>query len=372
LRKENILLLFGADSTLEWGRSYQIAKAFASLGHTVSYIDLPCPLKQGMGHSNTGGAVQIFSTFQPVCGLPCAKFPWLRWINYLSIKSQVISHLHKIGFKPTIIWAYAPYEPMVARYLRNAYNPELVVYDIADERIALAETQSGVKASKITEKYEKEIARYCDAVVTITESLKNTKRHLHENIVVMPNGIDMEMFDNNAKYAKPSYLESLSGKIVLYIGAIEEWVDIEAIRMAACTCPDAQFVLVGPSRIDISTLTKLTNVHIIGSRPYAEMPACIAHADVCILPFKDNEITRNSDPLKLLQYLSMGKHVVALYFKGINSFGGAVTVASGHEEFSAMIRQAGNATNEVASNIREYDWKHLVPHVLQQIKTPKG
>ncbi len=314
--KERVLILFGADSRLEWGRSYQIAKAFSSLGHSVSYIDLPRSSRLGFRNIKHN-AVDSFnvSIFQPVFGLPCAKFPWLRWFNYLWIRRQVDGHLRKVGFSPTIIWAYAPYEPMITQYLRMTYNPRIVVYDIADERIALTEAQSGVKAAKITQQYEEEIARYCDAVVTITDKLKDTKAHLHKTIKVMPNGIDTEMFGAHGDYIKPNFLAGLHGKIVLYIGAVEEWVDVEAIRVAACENPDSHFVLVGPIRVEIPTLTQLKNVHVVGTRPYADMPACIAYSDVCILPFKDNEITRNSDPLKLLQYLSMGKPVVALFFQ---------------------------------------------------------
>ena len=44
MKKEKILILFGADSSLEWGRSYQWAKAFNKLGHDVFYVDLPEPI----------------------------------------------------------------------------------------------------------------------------------------------------------------------------------------------------------------------------------------------------------------------------------------------------------------------------------------
>jgi len=368
---ERVLILFGADSRLEWGRSFQIAKAFKTLGHDVVYVDIPLSVKRSVGAAIRGNN-SSFPVYQPRFGLPCAKLPLLRGLNYQIISRQLVSYLDEVKFNPTVIWAYAPYEPKVTRLLRERYHVKLVVYDIADERISLAIAQHGEKAGLITQKYEEEIARFSDAVVTITDKLKETKCKLHKTIKVMPNGIDTEMFNNNVEYAKPEYLVNLPGKIVLYIGAIEDWVDIEAIKVAASACPDAQFVLVGPARIDISLLTQMSNVHIIGTRPYAEMPACIAHADVCILPFKNNEITQNSDPLKLLQYLSMGKPVVALYFQGINNFGNAVSVASDYREFAAMISLAGNATTEVADAVRHFDWKHLVASTMQQLKVSEG
>ncbi|MBN2654297.1 MAG: glycosyltransferase [Nitrospirae bacterium] len=364
MQKENILMLFGADSSLQWGRSYQIAKAFSSMGHKVLYIDLPLSLQKGFCPKKQKDKEERFEVFQPLLGLPCAKFAWLRQINFLIQKQQLNRYLEKTGFSPSIVWAYAPYEPRLAKYIKETYNPHLVVHDIADERIALAETQSGQRAARVTKKYEEEIAGYCDAVITITEKLRDTKKHLHESIFVMPNGVDMDMFKKNAEYTKPEYFPDTEGKVVLYIGAIEEWVDVEAIYAAAASENGLDFLCVGPVRSDISKLKQLRNVHLIGSKPYSEMPGYIAHSDVCILPFKDNEITRNSDPLKLLQYLSMGKPVVALKFEGINDFGGAVSAALTYQEFSNMIHLAAEQTDNVPAIVYEYDWKNLLSRTL--------
>jgi len=58
-----------------------------------------------------------------------------------------------------------------------------------------------------------------------------------------------------------------------------------------------------------------------------------------------------------------------LYFQGINDFGGAVSIASDHLEFVAMIRQAGVISTGAAETVINYDWKFLVMSTVQQLET---
>lgn len=367
--KERVLLLFGADSRLEWGRSCQIAKAFHTLGHEVVYVDLPLAL----GRNATSAATPVpFPVFQPLHGLPCAKLPFLRGINYRIIASQVDGYLKSISFKPTIIWAYAPYEPRIAKLLKDLYGARYLLHDIADERISLAKSLQGKRAALITMRNEQEIAGYSDFLVVITKLLKKTKQHLHNKILVLPNGVDTSMFSPFIETEIPVEYEQITGKIVLYIGALEDWVDLEAIRFAANSSPDLTFMLVGPARVDLSVFDGAPNITILGRRPYSSMPAYIKYADVCILPFKDVEIARNSDPLKVLQYLAMCKPVVSMHYQGVKDYDGHVSIAADHARFAELLRSLGNEIPEMDDQAvlnmieSKFSWTALIEKCLQK------
>lgn len=372
--KERVLILFGADSRLEWGRSYQVAKAFHSLGHAVVYIDLPL----GLGKkAECRQSLAPFPVYQPQHGLPCAKLPFLRNLNHRIIASQIVAHLDSINFKPTIIWAYAPYEPQIAKLLKDRYNARRLLHDIADERISLAEALQGKKAAQITMNNEKEIAGYSDFLVVITETLKNTKTHLHKKILVMPNGVDTGMFTPQRELQKPDEYRTIGGKIILYIGALEEWVDLEAMRYAACAAPDLTFMLVGPCKVDLSLFNGVTNIISIGRKPYEAMPAYIQHAEVCILPFRDVEVARNSDPLKVLQYIAMGRPVVSLFYEGCNDYGGHARIARDHAEFaSALIDCCSNPVTDSSAALAmieaKYSWLTLIANFLRYDASDKS
>src|SRR5207237_10456008 len=61
----------------------------------------------------------------------------------------------------------------------------------------------------------------------------------------------------------------------------------------------------------IGILSDVPNVHLLGRKPYAELPAYCKAFDVAINPFRINELTLNANPLKVREYLAAGLPVVS-------------------------------------------------------------
>jgi glycosyltransferase involved in cell wall biosynthesis len=70
-------------------------------------------------------------------------------------------------------------------------------------------------------------------------------------------------------------------------------------------------VLVGKATTDVSALLRLPNVHVLGRKPYASLPAYCKGFDVALNPFRINELTLNANPLKVREYLAAGLPVVS-------------------------------------------------------------
>ncbi|OYV98183.1 MAG: hypothetical protein B7X11_06105 [Acidobacteria bacterium 37-65-4] len=66
------------------------------------------------------------------------------------------------------------------------------------------------------------------------------------------------------------------------------------------------------SGADLRPLGRLKNVHLVGERTYAVLPAYLHRFDVATIPFRVNDLTRATDPIKFYEYLSAGKPVVAV------------------------------------------------------------
>src|SRR2546427_12017494 len=58
-------------------------------------------------------------------------------------------------------------------------------------------------------------------------------------------------------------------------------------------------------------------IKMVGFRPYAEMPAYLSAADVCLLPAYKTETMRNIVPIKMYEYLAAGKPVIATRLPGL-------------------------------------------------------
>ena len=59
-------------------------------------------------------------------------------------------------------------------------------------------------------------------------------------------------------------------------------------------------------------------VLLVGKKPYNEIPKYLAASDVCVLPaYPDEEIMQDIVPIKIYEYMAMGKPVITTMLPGI-------------------------------------------------------
>ena len=77
----------------------------------------------------------------------------------------------------------------------------------------------------------------------------------------------------------------------------------------------------GPGLAELEELVEQHDVKnrimLAGYRPYEEIPQLIAAADICLLPAYDNEEMRHIVPLKIYEFLAMGKPVISTKLNGV-------------------------------------------------------
>ena len=103
---------------------------------------------------------------------------------------------------------------------------------------------------------------------------------------------------------------------------------------------DWSFVLVGPVGSDVSALNDLSNVTLLGARPYTDLPAYLAAMDVALIPFKQDRVTYHADPIKAYEYLAAGVPVVATEMPALRRLSHVVRLANSPESFEAQIAAA--------------------------------
>ena len=101
--------------------------------------------------------------------------------------------------------------------------------------------------------------------------------------------------------------------------------------------PEWQFVMLGPVvKIDSSKLPVAPNIHFLGMKQYADLPAYFSGWQIGMLPFALNESTRFISPTKTPEYLAAGLRVVSTPIRDVvRPYGDAklVAVAGTAEEF---------------------------------------
>jgi glycosyltransferase involved in cell wall biosynthesis len=119
--------------------------------------------------------------------------------------------------------------------------------------------------------------------------------------------------------------------------------DVELFCASARAIPEATFVLVGPAdHMVASDIARrdLGNVQMLGPRPHAELGSYVTAFDVGIVPYRVNDFNLGSDPIKVYEYLALGKPVVSVPLPAVEELGEIVSIAAGHDQFIAAIRDA--------------------------------
>ncbi|MCP4549399.1 MAG: glycosyltransferase [bacterium] len=142
-----------------------------------------------------------------------------------------------------------------------------------------------------------------------------------ELIVKVPVGADTSRFHPQVDGRPIRERHDLDGPVVLYLGQLHgaQYLEhlMEAFLHVRRSHPAATLLVVGGG-------DRFGELHALGERlaindavvytgpvPHEEVPSYMAAADVAVACFDDNPQTRCKSPLKVVEYLAMGKAIVA-------------------------------------------------------------
>ncbi|MFC4425156.1 glycosyltransferase family 1 protein [Deinococcus navajonensis] len=233
------------------------------------------------------------------------------------------------------LWVYSPMELPVASLL----SPRVTVYDCMDE---LANFKG---ASPELRRREEALFAQADVVFTGGHRLYEAKRLQHGNVHPFPSSVEVSHFMQARQgLSDPADQRELSRPRLGFYGVIDERFDIELVGEVARRRPEWQFVLLGPVvKIDPAELPRGDNLHYLGQKKYAELPAYLAHWDVALLPFALNASTEFISPTKTPEYLAAGVPVVSTGIRDVirpYGEGDMVRVADGADAFEAACAAA--------------------------------
>jgi len=146
-----------------------------------------------------------------------------------------------------------------------------------------------------------------DTVFVTSRRLQDKLRTRRPDAMYLPNGVADVFFSDDG--VEPSVLARFSHPRVVFVGALDAWVDFDCIARVGERVPRASVLVFGPGEPKARAYP--ANVHFLGPHPYRDLPALLRHCDVGIVPFVRNELTHAVSPLKLFEYLAVGLATVA-------------------------------------------------------------
>jgi glycosyltransferase involved in cell wall biosynthesis len=147
--------------------------------------------------------------------------------------------------------------------------------------------------------------------------------------------------------------------VIGFFGLIADWVDVDLMADVAKHFSHGSLVVLGKSTTDTSVLEQLPNVHLLGRKPYDQLPAYCKGFDVALNPFRLNELTLNANPLKVREYLAAGLPVVSTPIPEVEVLG-LCRIAQGASDTIREIELAledPGPDAERSESIREESWE---------------
>jgi glycosyltransferase involved in cell wall biosynthesis len=236
--------------------------------------------------------------------IPAYGIPFMQKVNRELLKLQVWRAMDRLGFRRVVNWVFNPTAAVVAGTL----SEDLVVYYCVDEFTAF----SGIPAQLV--ELEASLIRKADLVIVSSQKLLQSKSQHNPRTVLVRHGVPYAHFRKalSPETRIPDDIAKLPKPVIGYFGLMaEDWIDIPLMEHVAKHFSQGSMVLLGKVTTDISRLTALPNVHVLGRKPFEDLPAYSKGFDVAINPFPINEVTLSSNPLKVREYLAAGLPVVS-------------------------------------------------------------
>ena len=136
-------------------------------------------------------------------------------------------------------------------------------------------------------------------------------------VTLVTNGIDLEIGAVNGRPGAAPVPDDAF--VAMYVGAHGTYSSLETVLDAADRLrddPGARIVLVGggdrkPALVEEARSRSLANVTFVDPVPKREVPAWLARADVCLLPYQDNPLFAGALPNKAFDYLGAARPIIA-------------------------------------------------------------
>jgi glycosyltransferase involved in cell wall biosynthesis len=249
-----------------------------------------------------------------------------------------------LKFTDPVLWLHTPY----SADLIDSIKPAKTIYECVDDYAAA----KGLIRSSCVRAMEDTTFRRADLTIVTTEPLARLAERVTPVWRLSPNACDVEFFAraHDARTQVHETLRDCRRPIFGFIGAVAYWVDCDLLAQLALARPDATVAVVGPVRVGIRQYRHIPNLLFLGEQRYQELPELLRGFDVCLNPYKTDDVARGASPLKLYEYLATGKPIVSTPMPEAERFAEVVAVADTAASFIAACNSACEETPAQATS----------------------
>ncbi len=264
------------------------------------------------------------SLFQPVKALPRVLGPTAD----AHLRQQIRAAARRVGLDDPVLWVN---DHNYAGLASATGWP--AVYDITDDWTQAA---GPARIKQRIRDDEEVLYGECASVVVCSQDLCRTRPPSAGSRVLIPNAVDAAHFTRPTD--RPDDLPP--SPVAVYVGTVHpDRVDLDLVEATATELADLQLTLVGPLALTADERHRLDrhpNIHLLGPRPYDQVPGYLQHADVVIVPHVISPFTESLDPIKAYECLAVGTPTIATPVAGFRDLGDPILTATPQDFVDAL------------------------------------
>ncbi len=281
--------------------------------------------------------------FPTLAFIPFRRIDLINRLNvYFNLALFYLFYKIKLGGQKPIFWAFSYRMARIANFLKGR---GLLIYDRVDQAGSL--DPKDVRARK---QEDRQLLRAADYVfVNSPYSLRYVKKYNKVSFLV-PCGCAINLFKKK-KINIPREIKRIKKPIIGMIGSLDHRLDFEILYSLAKKRKEWSFILVGSPfseefeqfkisdlKLWLKKLKKLPNFYLLGQKPKEQLANFIAGFDIGLIPYDlSQEFVKGCNPMKLYEYLAVGKPVVSVPIDSVKRYSPTVKIASNTKGFEKAI-----------------------------------
>jgi glycosyltransferase involved in cell wall biosynthesis len=298
-------------------QTMETAHALARRGHTVMLgvrPDIVRPARDPFAFYGLPDEARLRIERAPIAG----PF-WLRRIEFLSWaawRSSITRGADLIFTRDLGVAGFVSRLPFRLPLVYESHGFAPVFAETLSELVSGARPASATKVRRLTAR-ERAVWLAADGYVATTGVLADemTARFgSRPRLAVIPNGVRLPVEPVPPPTGQPH------APVVAYAGHLYPWKGVDVLVEALGRLPAVHGLVLGGSAGDVDKrrVTALADRRGVASRitftgfvPKGELPRRLAEADVFVLPTLDTKSALYTSPLKMFEYMAMGRPIVA-------------------------------------------------------------
>jgi glycosyltransferase involved in cell wall biosynthesis len=254
--------------------------------------------------------------------------------------------------------------------------------------------QKSALRRRVTKFFEKRVYKEVDRILAVTTNLASYTIGMgaaERNVRTIPLGVDRAIFSpNNIDPTLRTKLGfSEQDKLIVFVGTLYAFSGLEyIIKNFNLLGDDCKMVIVGGGPMldqyrEIATDFK-DRIFLVGVKDFSVVPHYINISDVCISPFDIVHETDKIIPIKIMEYLSCGKPVVATPLKGSKEWlrgeeDGVIYARPGREFIDAVLHllESKKHMDQLSKcgidRIHNYhDWQLIICKIINELNEARS